>query len=91
MRARLFAFSIFVATAATLVAAPIAAAEGNGQGWVGETNDRQVTLIFLGVIVFIPLFALVASLIQRRLEKRKEARLAGDRVIREDARWRGGW
>jgi Zn-dependent protease with chaperone function len=91
MRKKLFALSLLAVTAAMLVAAPIAAAEGNGQGWAGETNDKMIVLIFFGIIVFIPLFALVASLIQRSLERRKDARMAGERAVRDDARWRGGW
>ncbi len=91
MRKRLFAFALLIVTAAMLVGAPLAAAEGNGQGWAGETDDKMVVLIFFGVIVFIPLFAFCASMVQRSLEKRKEARMAGERAIRDDARWRGGW
>ena len=56
-----------------LVAAPAALAE-NG-GWAaGPTTDKTVTFFCFGVIAFFAVLVIVLSLIQGRLEKRKEAR-----------------
>ena len=59
--------------ALTLVAAPAALAE-NGEGWAGSANDKTVTFFCFGVIAFFAVFVIVASLIQGRLDRRKERR-----------------
>jgi hypothetical protein len=80
------------ALAALLMLAPAALAHDGGQGWYGETDDKVVTNAGFILIAFFPLLVLVLSLIQWRLEKRKEQRkkihkeLAGDEQL-----WRGGW
>ena len=56
-----------------LVAAPIALAE-NGVGLMGPTTDKTVTFFCFGVIGFFALLPIVLTLIQSRLEKRKEKR-----------------
>lgn len=56
-----------------LVAAPAAFAE-NGVGLAGPTTDKMVTFFCFGVIGFFALLPIVLSLIQARLEKRKEQR-----------------
>jgi hypothetical protein len=56
-----------------LVAAPAAMAE-NGVGLAGPTTDKTVTFFCFGVIAFFALIPIVMSLIQGRLEKRKEQR-----------------
>lgn len=91
MRAKLAAASVTVALAATLVMAPVASAENDGRGLAGATNDKMVVTVFFCLIIFFPVFAFVASRVQARLERRKEERMAGEKVIRNDARWRGGW
>jgi hypothetical protein len=59
------------ALGALLGSAPGAlAADGIGIG--GPTDDRKVTYWAFGVMVFFTLFVIVASLIQIRLESRKE-------------------
>src|SRR3954453_7814868 len=58
----------FVALACVAPAA--FAADGVGIG--GPTDDRKVTYWAFGVMVFFTLFVIVASLIQIRLESRKE-------------------
>jgi hypothetical protein len=58
-----------------LVAAPAAFAE-NGVGLAGPTTDKTVTFFCFGVIGFFAILPIVLSLIQGRLEKRKEARKA---------------
>jgi hypothetical protein len=56
-----------------LVAAPAALAE-NGVGLAGPTTDKTVTFFCFGVIAFFAILVIVLSLIQGRLEKRKEMR-----------------
>lgn len=45
-----------------------------GQGTYGETSDKDVTMAGFILIAFFPLLALFLSLLQWRLEKRKEER-----------------
>ena len=61
------------ALALMLVLAPAALAE-NGVGLAGPTTDKTVTFFCFGVIAFFALIPIVMSLIQGRLEKRKERR-----------------
>ena len=58
-----------------LITAPAALAE-NGEGWAGKANDKTVTFFCFGVIAFFAILVIVLSLIQGRLEKRKEMRRA---------------
>ena len=74
-----------------LVLAPAALAHDGGQGWWGETNDKVVTNAGFILIVFFPLFCLLASLLQWRLEKRKDAKKAAIKSAGGDKRWTGGW
>ena len=57
-----------------LLAAPVALAE-NGVGLAGPTTDKTVTFFCFGVIAFFAILPIVMSLIQGKLEKRKERRL----------------
>jgi hypothetical protein len=74
-----------------LVLAPAALADNDGRGFYGATDDKVVTLAGFILVVFFPTFVLLASLLQRRLEKRKDARVAAERSHAGDPRWRGGW
>jgi hypothetical protein len=74
-----------------LVLAQSALAENDGRGFYGATNDKVVTNAGFILIVFFPLFVFVMSMIQRHLERRKDARRAGEKAVLDDARWRGGW
>lgn len=56
-----------------LVAVPAALAD-NGVGLAGPTTDKTVTFFCFGVIAFFAILVIVMSLIQGRLEKRKEMR-----------------
>jgi len=80
-------------TAATVFAflmiAPAALAHDGGQGWYGETNDVNVTNAGFILIAFFPLFIFAMSMLQWRLEKRKERRKAASKTLQRD--WRGGW
>jgi ABC-type nickel/cobalt efflux system permease component RcnA len=73
-----------------LVLAPAAAAENDGRGFYGATNDKVVTDAGFILIVFFPTFVFVMSMIQRHLDKRKEARKAAHKAL-GDVQWRGGW
>jgi hypothetical protein len=68
---------VLFAAAATLalslaLAAPAIAADG--VGLAGRTDDRLITFFCFGVIAFFPLLVISLSLLQGRLEKRKEQR-----------------
>ena len=56
-----------------LVTAPMALAN-EGVGLAGPLTDKTVTFFCLGVIAFFAALVIVLSLIQNRLEKRKEQR-----------------
>ena len=56
-----------------LVVAPMALAD-EGVGEAGPTTDKTVTFFCFGVIAFFAALVIVLSLIQNRLEKRKEQR-----------------
>jgi hypothetical protein len=56
-----------------LVAAPFALAD-NGVGLAGPTTDKTVTFFCFGVIAFFAILVTVMSIIQGRLEARKERR-----------------
>ncbi len=73
-----------------LAAAPAAFAENDGRGLYGATNDKVVTNAGFILIVFFPTFVFVMSMIQWRLEKRKEARKAAKKQLGE-VEWHGGW
>jgi K+-transporting ATPase A subunit len=75
----------------TLILAPAAQATNDGRGFYGATNDKVVTNIGFGLIVFFPIFIFVMSMLQGRLEKRKKARLAARKAHLGNTQWRGGW
>jgi hypothetical protein len=70
-----------------LLAGPALAAEGNdnGEGLVGETDDKIITFFSLGVVVFFVLVVTLGTIIQSSLEKRKDRRKAAH------LRSRTGW
>jgi bacteriorhodopsin len=59
--------------ALSLALAPVALAD-NGVGLAGPTTDKTVTFFCFGVIFFFVILVVVMSLIQGKLEKRKERR-----------------
>ena len=71
--------------------APVALAHDGGEGWWGETDDKVVTNAGFVIIAAFPLLIMIISLIQSRLEKRKDARLAAARARKARADQRGGW
>ena len=80
-----------VALLLALVLAPAAEAYNDGRGFYGATNDKVVTDAGFILILFFPTFVFAMSMIQRHLEKRKEARKAAQKALLGNARWRGGW
>jgi hypothetical protein len=69
-----------------LVAAPALAQQtDNGEGLIGETDDKQVTFFAFGVLFFFLLVCTVGTTIQSRLEKRKEQAKADH--LRQQAGW----
>jgi hypothetical protein len=67
-----------------IVAAPAFAGD-NGEGLVGETDDRIITFFCLGLVVGFAVLVALLSALQGRLEKRKDERKA------VELRKRVGW
>jgi hypothetical protein len=65
-----------------VAASPVMAADGVGL-W-GRTNDRVITFFSLGVVVFFAAMVIVLSLIQIRLEGRKDRERAELERLRRD-------
>ena len=70
-RARRTTTLLALAVGALLASAPAAIA-ADGVGLYGRTDDKVVTFFAFGVIAFFAIFVTVATLIQMRLESRKE-------------------
>jgi hypothetical protein len=73
------------------LAVPVALAQNSGEGVYGETSDKTVTDAGFILIAAFPLFILLMSLLQWRLEKRKDARKSAIKSAGGDKRWTGGW
>jgi hypothetical protein len=65
--------SLVLALSALLVLAPVAMA-ADGVGTYGRTDDKVITFFCFGVIGFFAVLVTVLSLIQIRLDNRKERR-----------------
>jgi uncharacterized membrane protein YphA (DoxX/SURF4 family) len=78
--AYLAAFCLFFAVAATS-----AFAQTDGEGLLGETDDKLVTFFSLGVLLFFVAVVTIGTIIQSALERRKDQKLAAR------ARQRTGW
>lgn len=76
---------------ALLAPAAMADPHDGGQGWLGEVDDLTVTKAGFILIALYPLFILMMSLLQWRLEKRKDRRKATARSRATDPVWKGGW
>jgi len=72
-RAISIAAALCAALASLLLAAPMALGD-NGVGLAGPTTDKTVTFFCFGVIAFFAILVIVLSIVQGRLEKRKEQR-----------------
>jgi uncharacterized membrane protein YphA (DoxX/SURF4 family) len=78
--AYLAAFCLFFA-----IAASSAFAQTDGEGLLGETDDKLVTFFSLGVLLFFVFVVTVGTIIQSALDRRKDEKLAAR------ARQRTGW
>ena len=79
-----------------LLAAPVLATEGGvghdgGEGWWGLTNDKVITNAGFLVIGGLPLLIFLLSLLQWRLDKRKDDRKKAAKGRATSPAWRGGW
>ncbi len=72
MRTRLIGIAV-LAVCAVLALAPAALA-ADGVGTYGRTNDKVITYFAFGVMVFFTVLVIALSLVQIRLDKRKERR-----------------
>jgi hypothetical protein len=90
-RMRRLLASLCASTLLLLVLAPAALAYNDGRGFYGATNDKVITNAGFVLIIFFPTFVLLMSLLQWRLDKRKEARKTAQKAHAGDVRWRGGW
>jgi len=84
MKARLTLLATLVLSFVLVYAIP-AFAHDNGEGLVGETDDKIITFFSLGVVVFFALVALIGSWLQSVLERRKEQRKATH--VKEQIGW----
>jgi len=86
-----------VSAVSLLLVAPAALAATqepiSGEGTYCAATDRVVTMTGFIVIAFFPLFILCMSLLQWRLEKRKEARKDASKRLKAAAgdSWQSGW
>jgi putative copper export protein len=72
-RATIVLAALSAALLSLLLAVPMAIAD-NGEGLAGPTTDKTVTFFCFGVIAFFAILVIVLSIIQGKLEKRKERR-----------------
>jgi nitrogen fixation/metabolism regulation signal transduction histidine kinase len=72
-RTRLGALVTVIATQLALAAPALAK---NGEGLVGETNDKVITFFCLGLVLFFTLVVILGTIVQGRLERRKDAKKA---------------
>jgi len=82
---------VFVLLTAPMALAQSGGGNDGGEGLWGETNDKVVTNAGFILIAFFPLFILMMSLLQWRLDKRKDRRKAATKARMARADQRGGW
>lgn len=70
---RRLAFASSLAFSALLALAPMALA-ADGVGLYGRTDDKVITFFAFGVMAFFTILVIVLSLVQIRLDNRKERR-----------------
>jgi len=83
--------SLLAALTTLLVLAGSALAHDGGEGLYGVTDDKVITNAGFILIIFFVLFIFVMSMIQWRLELRKERRKAAAKAHTQGAESRGGW
>lgn len=74
-----------------LLAVPAGAAEMSGEGAYRGLNDRVVTNAGFIIIASFPTLILLASLLQWRLDKRKERRKSALKARGASPHWNTGW
>ncbi|HEY1596665.1 MAG TPA: hypothetical protein VGF74_14815 [Thermoleophilaceae bacterium] len=84
MRLRVFAITALL-TVSSLVFAASAFASDDGQGLYGETDDKVVSFVGLGLVVGFTLFVILASALQGALDRRKSEKKAAQK--RQLAGW----
>lgn len=82
LRARSIRLATLTAVSFLLAASPAVAADGVGL-W-GRTDDKVITFFSLGVVVFFALLVIGLSLLQIRLEGRKDRERAELERLRRD-------
>lgn len=87
----LVATSLVLLMSAPMALASIDHGGVSGEGTYGETTDRVVTNAGFMVIAFFPLLILVLSVLQWRLDKRRDARKAAVKARGANGDWKGGW
>jgi hypothetical protein len=70
---RRLAFVLSLALCSLLALAPAAMA-ADGVGLYGRTDDKVITFFAFGVMAFFTILVIVLSLVQMRLDNRKERR-----------------
>ena len=83
--------TVLLTLALLLLNASVALAHDGGEGTYGLTNDRVITFAGFILIALFPLIALVLTMIQSSLDKRKDRRKAAAKARRARADLRGGW
>jgi hypothetical protein len=73
MRSLRLIAALWTALVLLLTLAPTALA-ADGVGLAGRVGDKTVTLVCFGVIAFFPILVITLSIIQGRLEARKDRR-----------------
>jgi hypothetical protein len=84
-------WTILLSLAVVGLSASAALAHDGGEGLYGRTNDRVVTYAGFILIAFFPLLIFVLSMIQWRLDVRKERRKKAAKARTARADLRGGW
>ena len=84
MRLRRWQIALTVLATQLLLAAPALAGD-DGEGLIGETDDKIITFFALGVLLFFTIVVILGTIIQSSLDKRKAARMEAHR------RGRSGW
>jgi hypothetical protein len=69
----------------SLLAQIVVFASDNGEGLVGETDDRIITFFCLGLVVAFSVLVTLLTFLQQALDRRKEERKA------TELRKRVGW
>ena len=87
--------SILTISLTFLLVAPVLASEGpghdGGEGTIGLTNDKIITNAGFLIIGGLPLLIFLLSLLQWRLDKRKDQRKKAAKARSSSPQWRGGW